>query len=136
MNATHQFVLGHFWLVFLLVLIAAVFVFVLWRRAARQTFDVIRACSVALESFDAKVIDGFVVNGLGRLVNGASKGARLCDAWVIDGPVNVGARIIWALSFPVRMIQSGLVQSYMLFVVVGLIGVLGYCLYLGHHAVR
>jgi hypothetical protein len=36
----------------------------------------------------------------------------------------------------VRMIQNGLVQSYMLFVVVGLIGVLGYCLYLGYHAVR
>jgi hypothetical protein len=108
----------------------------LWRRAAHRTFNVIRACSGALDSFDARVIDGFVVGGLGRLVRGVSTGARLCDAWIIDGPFNVGARIIWALSFPVRMIQNGLVQSYMLFVVAGLIGVLGYCLYLAHQAVR
>jgi hypothetical protein len=136
MNATHQFVLSHFWLVSLLVLVAAVPAFFLWRRAARHTFNVIRACSDALESFDAKVIDGFLADGLGRLVLGISKGAKLCDGLVIDGPVNVGARIIWALSFPVRMVQNGLLQSYILFVVAGLIGVLGFCLYLGHHAVR
>jgi len=36
----------------------------------------------------------------------------------------------------VRLIQDGLVQSYMLLIVVGLIGFLGYYLYLGHHAIR
>lgn len=136
MKATHQFVLSHFWLLSLLVLVAAVPAFFWWRRAARQTFNVIRASSVALESFDAKVIDGFLVTGLGRLVRGISEGAKLCGALVVDGPVNVGVRIIWTLSFPVRMMQNGLLQSYILFVVAGLIGVLGYCLYLGHHAVR
>jgi hypothetical protein len=50
--------------------------------------------------------------------------------------VKVGARLVWVLSFPVRMMQAGLVQSYMLFIVIGLIGFLGYYLYLAHHAMH
>ena len=34
------------------------------------------------------------------------------------------------------MVQEGLVQSYMLLIVIGLIGFLGYYLYLAHHAMH
>jgi hypothetical protein len=54
----------------------------------------------------------------------------------VDGSVKLGARIVWLFSFPVRLIQDGLVQSYMLFIVIGLIGFLGYYFYLAHHAVH
>ena len=49
---------------------------------------------------------------------------------------NEHALIVWVLSFPVRLIQDGLVQSYMLFIVIGLIGFLGYYFYLAHHAMH
>jgi hypothetical protein len=50
--------------------------------------------------------------------------------------VKFAAGVIGALSFPVRMIQNGSVQSYMLSIVFGLIAILGYALYLAHHAIR
>jgi hypothetical protein len=54
----------------------------------------------------------------------------------VDGSVRLGSRIVWLFSYPVRMIQDGLVQSYMLLIVLGLIGVLAYSIHLMHHAVR
>jgi hypothetical protein len=50
--------------------------------------------------------------------------------------VKFAAGVIGALSFPVRMIQNGSVQSYMLSIVFGLIAILGYAQYLAHHAIR
>jgi NADH-quinone oxidoreductase subunit L len=91
---------------------------------------------LALGTFDANVIDGLGVDGAGWLTRAISRVSMWWDTWIVDGSVKVGARLVWVLSFPVRMIQAGLVQSYMLFIVVGLIGFLGYYLYLAHHAMH
>ena len=79
-----------------------------------------------LGAFDRTVIDGAGVNGAGWLTRFISKVSRWWDTWIVDGSVRLGARIVWLLSIPVRMIQDGLVQSYMLLIVIGLIGFLAY----------
>ena len=91
---------------------------------------------LALGAFDANVIDGLGVNGAGWLTRAISRISIWWDTWIVDGSVKLGARLVWVLSFPVRMIQAGLVQSYMLFIVIGLIGFLGYYLYLARHAMH
>jgi hypothetical protein len=58
------------------------------------------------------------------------------DTWIVDGSVRLGAWFVWLLSFPVRMIQDGLVQSYMLLIVTGLIGFLAYYIHIVHRAMR
>ncbi len=77
---------------------------------------------LALGAFDRTVIDGAGVNGAGWLTRFISKVSMWWDTWIVDGSVRFGARLIWLLSYPVRMVQDGLVQSYMLLIVIGLIG--------------
>jgi NADH-quinone oxidoreductase subunit L len=91
---------------------------------------------LALGAFDTIVINGAGVNGAGWLTRFVSKVSMWWDTWIVDGSIRLGSRIVWLFSYPVRLIQDGLVQSYMLLIVVGLIGFLGYYLYLGHHAIR
>jgi len=50
------------------------------------------------------------------------------DKWIIDGLVNLAARIVWIFSYPVRMIQSGRVSNYALLIVLGVLVFLGYYL--------
>ena len=52
------------------------------------------------------------------------------DKWIIDGLVNLAARIVWIFSYPVRMLQSGRVSNYALWIVVGVLLFLGYYLHL------
>jgi NADH-quinone oxidoreductase subunit L len=92
--------------------------------------------SLALGAFDRNVIDGLGVNGAAWLTRFASRLSIWWDTWIVDGSVRLGARIVWLLSFPVRRIQDGLVQSYMLLIVIGLIGVLAYYFHLAHSAVH
>jgi hypothetical protein len=132
----HPFAFHHLWLALLLMLIAAGSVLQAGRPAVRRMFDLLYRWGMALDSFDAKTIDGFAVGGAGRLALAISQVPIWCDAWLVEGPVNVGARAIWAVSIPVRMMQSGLVSGYMLDIVIGLVGFLGYCLYLVHHTIR
>jgi len=91
---------------------------------------------LALGAFDRNVIDGAGVNGTGRLTLFISKVSIWWDTWIVDGSVRLGARIVWLFSYPVRLIQDGLVQSYMLLIVLGLIGFFGYYFYVAHHAIR
>jgi NADH-quinone oxidoreductase subunit L len=91
---------------------------------------------LALGVFDTTVINGVGVNGAGWLTRFISSLSMWWDTWIVDGSIRLGSRIVWLFSYPVRLIQDGLVQSYMLLIVVGLIGFLGYYFYLGHHAVR
>jgi NADH-quinone oxidoreductase subunit L len=91
---------------------------------------------LALGSFDTNVIDGLGVNGAGWMTRFISRLSMWWDTWIVDGSVKLGARIVWALSFPVRLFQAGLVQSYMLFIVIGLIGFMGYYFYLAHHSMH
>jgi hypothetical protein len=48
------------------------------------------------------------------------------DSWIVDGLVNLAARIAWVLSFPVRMLQTGRVSRYALFMLLGVMIFLGY----------
>src|ERR1700733_6219379 len=91
---------------------------------------------LALGAFDRNVIDGVGVNGAGWLTRAASKLSIWWDTWIVDGSVRLGARIVWIFSYPVRLIQDGLVQSYMLLIVIGLIGFFGYYFYMAHHAIH
>jgi NADH-quinone oxidoreductase subunit L len=91
---------------------------------------------LALGAFDRNVIDGVGVNGAGGLTRAISKVSMWWDTWIVDGSVRLGARIVWIFSYPIRLIQDGLVQSYMLLIVVGLIGFFGYYFYMAHHAIH
>jgi hypothetical protein len=132
----HPSAFHHLWLALLFLLITAGSVLPVGRPAVRRMFDLLYRCGMALDSFDAKTIDGFAVDGAGRFALAISQVLIWCDAWLVEGLVNGGARAIWAVSIPVRMMQSGLVAGYMLGIVIGLVGFLGYCLYLVHHTIR
>jgi NADH-quinone oxidoreductase subunit L len=81
-----------------------------------------------LGAFDSAVIDGLGVNGAGWLARLGSSISMVWDRWIIDGLVNLAARIVWIFSYPVRMIQSGRVSNYALLIVVGVLLFLGYYL--------
>jgi NADH-quinone oxidoreductase subunit L len=86
-----------------------------------------------LAAFDSTVIDGAGVNGSAWLVRVISRISIWWDTWIVDGSVRFGFRFVWLLSFPVRMLQSGLVQGYLLLMVCGILGLFGYYLYLFRH---
>jgi NADH-quinone oxidoreductase subunit L len=81
-----------------------------------------------LGAFDVGVIDGLGVNGAGWLTRAGSSISMIWDKWIIDGLVNLAARIVWIFSYPVRMIQSGRVSNYALLIVLGVLVFLGYYL--------
>ena len=81
-----------------------------------------------LGAFDRNVIDGLGVNGAGWLARVTSSISMVWDSWIIDGLVNLAARIVWIFSYPVRMIQSGRVSNYALLIVLGVLVFLGYYL--------
>ena len=83
---------------------------------------------IALGAFDVGVIDGLGVNGAGWLARATSSISMVWDKWIIDGLVNLAARIVWIFSYPVRMIQSGRVSNYALLIVLGVLVFLGYYL--------
>ena len=80
-----------------------------------------------LAAFDQIVVDGGV-NGVGWTTKITAEGSRLWDKWVIDGLVNATAFIVKVLSYPVRVVQTGLVQNYAWLIVVGVLAFLGYYL--------
>jgi NADH-quinone oxidoreductase subunit L len=81
-----------------------------------------------LGAFDVGVIDGLGVNGAGWVTRASSSLSMVWDSWIIDGLVNLAARIVWIFSHPVRMIQSGRVSNYALLIVLGVLVFLGYYL--------
>jgi NADH-quinone oxidoreductase subunit L len=81
-----------------------------------------------LGAFDVGVIDGLGVNGAGWVTRASSSISMAWDKWIIDGLVNLAARIVWIFSYPVRMIQSGRVSNYALLIVLGVLLFLGYYL--------
>jgi NADH-quinone oxidoreductase subunit L len=86
--------------------------------------------ALTLGSFDRGVIDGLGVNGVGFLTRLTSSISMVWDKWIVDGLVNLAARIVWAVSFPVRMLQSGRVANYALWIVFGVLLMLGYYMYM------
>ena len=78
-----------------------------------------------LGSFDRNVVDGGV-NGAGWLTRFSSKVSMWWDTWIIDGAVRFSSFFVKMLSYPVCMLQTGRVQAYAFFVVVGALAFLGY----------
>jgi NADH-quinone oxidoreductase subunit L len=87
---------------------------------------------LALGMFDAKAIDGLGVDGAGWLTRAFSRISMWWDTWIVDGSIIAGAWIVYFASWPIRLIQDGEMQEYMLIIVIGLIGFLGYTVYLLH----
>jgi NADH-quinone oxidoreductase subunit L len=79
----------------------------------------------ALGAFDRTIVDGGV-NGAGWLTRFSSKFSIWWDTWIVDGAVRFGSFSVKLLSYPVCLLQSGRVQTYALFVVVGFLAFLGY----------
>ncbi len=81
----------------------------------------------AAAAFDLAIIDGGV-NGAGWFTRFSGEVSRLWDLWVIDGLVNVMAFGVKVLSYPVRILQTGLVQMYALLIVLGVLIFMAYYL--------
>jgi NADH-quinone oxidoreductase subunit L len=74
----------------------------------------------ALAEFDLGVVDGGV-NGVGWTTRMTAELSRLWDTWVIDGFVNVMAFAVKVMSWPARVVQTGLVQNYAWFITLGVL---------------
>jgi NADH-quinone oxidoreductase subunit L len=75
---------------------------------------------------DVNVIDG-TVNGAGWITRLSANLSKWWDTWIIDGiGVNGPAILARILSYPVRILQWGLVQWYALVMVAGLVGFVAY----------
>ncbi|MBI3934037.1 MAG: NADH-quinone oxidoreductase subunit L, partial [Acidobacteria bacterium] len=81
----------------------------------------------ALARFDQRVVDGGV-NGAAWMTRLSSTVSIWWDTWIIDGAVRLGSLAVKMLSYPVRLLQTGLVQSYALFIIVGMMIFLSYYL--------
>ena len=84
--------------------------------------------ALTLGAFDRGVINGIGVDGAGWLARVGSRISMWWDSWIVDGLVNLAARIVWVLSYPVRMLQTGRVSRYALFMLLGVLIFLGYYL--------
>jgi NADH-quinone oxidoreductase subunit L len=78
-----------------------------------------------LGAFDRTVVDG-AVNGVGWITRLSATASMWWDTWVIDGAVRLSSFLVKILSYPVRILQTGQVQSYALFIVVGAVLFFGY----------
>ncbi len=74
----------------------------------------------ALAAFDLAVVDGGV-NGVGWSTRMSAELSRLWDTWVIDGLVNVLGFTVKIMSWPARVVQTGLVQNYAWFITLGVL---------------
>ena len=68
------------------------------------------------------------MNGVGWLGRTFGELSRFWDQWVIDGLVNASAFAVKLMSFPARVIQTGLVQAYAFFITLGVLVFLAYYL--------
>jgi len=79
----------------------------------------------ALGAFDRNVVDGGV-NGAGWLTRFSAKVSMWWDTWIVDGAVRFTAFFVKMLSYPVCILQTGRVQAYAFFVVIGVLAMFGY----------
>ncbi len=78
-----------------------------------------------LGSFDRNVVDGGV-NGAGWFTRFMATLSGWWDTWVIDGAVRLGSFLVKMLSYPMCILQTGRVQAYAFFVVIGVLVFFGY----------
>jgi NADH-quinone oxidoreductase subunit L len=86
----------------------------------------VKDLSIAFGLVDAKVIDGFGVDGAGGLARLLSRLSMWSDRWIVDGLFNVLGKFIRSLSHPIRMFQTGVLSSYAVFMLIGLAILLAY----------
>ena len=90
----------------------------------------VKDLGTGLGVFDAKVVDGLGVDGTGWLARFGSTLSIWWDKWIIDGLLNLGAKLTQLCSYPVRLLQTGMFSSYALLILMGLVILLAYY---GHH---
>jgi NADH-quinone oxidoreductase subunit L len=73
-------------------------------------------------SFDLSAIDGFV-NGFARFGIRVSKWSGWTDASIVDGLVNLIADVIHTIGDRLRTVQTGYLRSYVLFLVLAVVGI-------------
>jgi NADH-quinone oxidoreductase subunit L len=78
-----------------------------------------------LGAFDRNVVDGGV-NGAGWFTRLAGTVSGWWDTWIVDGAVRLGSFLVKMSSYPVCILQSGRVQGYAFFVVIGVLVFFGY----------
>ena len=78
-----------------------------------------------LGAFDRNVIDGGV-NGAGWMGRFSSTLTIWWDTWIVDGLVRLTAFTVKLSGYPVRLFQTGFVQSYALVFVIGVLAMFGY----------
>jgi NADH-quinone oxidoreductase subunit L len=76
-------------------------------------------------SFDRNVVDGGV-NGAGWFTRLAATVSGWWDTLIIDGTVRLSSFLVKMLSYPVCILQTGRVQGYAFFVVIGVLVFFGY----------
>jgi NADH-quinone oxidoreductase subunit L len=89
----------------------------------------VKDLALTLGAFDVNIINGLGVDGSGWVTRITSSISGLWDSWIVDGLVNLAARIVWLFSWPVRMLQTGRVARYALFMLFGVLIFLGYYLW-------
>ncbi len=89
----------------------------------------VKDLALTLGAFDLNFINGLGVDGAGWATRITSRISAIWDSWIVDGLVNLAARIVWLFSWPVRMLQSGRVARYALFMLFGVLVFLGYYLW-------
>jgi NADH-quinone oxidoreductase subunit L len=87
----------------------------------------VKGGGLLLGRFDQKVVDGGV-NGAGWLARFTSVISGWWDTWIVDGTVRAVSFGMKLLSYPMRLVQSGLVQQYAVVIVAGVAVALGYYL--------
>ncbi len=89
----------------------------------------VKDLALTLGAFDVNFINGLGVDGTGWLTRITSSISGLWDSWIVDGLVNLAARIVWLFSWPVRMLQTGRVGRYAFLMLLGVLIFLGYYLW-------
>ena len=84
-----------------------------------------KAAGARMGAFDREVVDGGV-NGAGWLTRFSSKVSMWWDTWIVDGAVRFTSFFVKLLSYPACLLESGRVQTYAFFVVVGVLAFFGY----------
>lgn len=120
--ALHGMMLPPFWLTLAGFLLAALFY--LWKPdlsgKARKTFAPLVSVLENKYGFDKLWIDGFA-GGSVKL----GKVARWIDSNIVDGVVNLSARVVDVAAGVLRRTQSGFLYHYAFAMIIGLIALLG-----------
>jgi NADH-quinone oxidoreductase subunit L len=96
----------------------------------------VKDLALTLGAFDVNFINGLGVDGSGWMTRVTSTISGFWDSWIVDGLVNLAARIVWLFSWPARMVQTGRVARYALFMLAGVLIFLGYYMHLSGLTLR